>query len=110
MRQVAGNADPHPGQHRPHHHSTQLLSEYAPNERLGARDWEDYLIRHSISLARLLARLPWLQVLSRRVTQRGVVYRAILLQPCPQLVSIVDGDYISGRTPGPPLRGDYAKS
>jgi len=75
----------------------QLLSEYAPNEKLSARDRDAwYLDRHGSSLARLLARLPCLKVLSRFITLRKVVHRAILLQPCPQLV-IVDGCWSSGR-------------
>lgn len=51
-------------------------------------EWEAYLVKHGESLARLLARLPCLTILTVYRMQDDVVYQAILLQPCRYVASI----------------------
>lgn len=66
----------------------QLLFDYTGKKCLNARDWEAYLDCHGGHLARLLARLPCLNVLTVSYLQKEIVYQAIVFQPCPQLVDI----------------------
>ena len=63
----------------------QLFPDYAGQKRLNARDWKAYLNCYGRHLARLLTRLPCLNVLTAYRKQREVVEQAIVLQLCPQL-------------------------
>lgn len=66
----------------------QLFSHYG-GRHLNACDWQAYLDCHGGHLARLLARLPCLKVLTAYSLQEAVVGQALVFQPCPQLVDIV---------------------
>ena len=84
----------------------QLFSDYTGQRPLNAHDWEAYLGCHGGHLARLLARLPCLNVLTAYRKQREVVVQALFLQPCPHLVDL-DTKYFDDDDPAGFIPHDF---